>query len=320
MTRYPLFLASVLLLSCCSSDSGNTEGTADARPSTGADAAFPATQSDASPPADFGSYLKLINQEVFREDDAFAAGGTGRFHFFSAEPLPADDRISFTNGDGEKCTYESETEWPTTPSSSADWPTGSPASAGDLHIDVTDGPNQIIFDEFEGGYFREEPTALQQGDFTHNSFFDSSNLPSGKNFIVSAQGGTNIGSFSFSSKLPADYTVSSPDMMAGNDTIDVAEAFTFAWSPASSGARMEVILKDSFSFVRCNFDDDGSGEVPAEAMNLLSAGLFSKLVVHMIRQETHDAQVADSNGKQVQIDFVAEHVKIGRFDSEDSSQ
>lgn len=296
--------ASIFLLGC-----GDDGGSASA--DAGADAAA----ADAARPADYNAYLRLIRQEAYREDDAFAAGGTARLYFFAAEPLPGDDRMRFANGDGEECTMESGTEWPTVPKIGVEWPSSPLLGAGDLSITVQDGPNTIVFEETEGAYFRKEPAPLVQGDFTHSSFFDGANLPSGKAFTLSTMGGAGVGALSFAGDLPNDYSVSSPDMETGRDVIDVSKALTFTWSPAQPGARMEVIVKDAFSFLRCNFADDGLATVPAEAMAQLAAGQFSSVSIQTLRQVAVTKQVEDDGGKIVDVDFIAEHVRFGRFDS-----
>lgn len=306
----PQCLLPYLLLAACGSSSTTTD-TPDASRFDAQPGAADATPGLVDP--DFNTRLRLIHQEVFREDDAFAAGGTGRLLLFAAEALPADDRESFTNTDGERCTYESGTEWPTFLTGDVEWPPGDLLNAGDLQFDVTDGPNQIVFEYYETAYIRKAPAAVVQGPFTHSSFFDGSNLPSGKDIMVSAVGGPDLGSFSFTATLPEDFVVSSPDIVGGTGTIDVSQAMDIAWSPADSESRMEVIVKDSFSFLRCNFADDGSATIPQSAMAKLNNGQFATFTVQAIRQRSHHAQVTDSGGNVVDIDFVAEHVKLGRF-------
>ncbi len=299
----------IFLVACGSS---NTAGTPDA---SRFDAQPGAADADPGLDPDYGTRLRLIHQEVFREDDAFAAGGTGRLLLFAAEALPADDRERFVNAENELCTYESGTEWPTFLTGDVEWPTGDLLNAGDLQFDVTDGPNQIVFEYYETAYIRNAPAAVVQGSFTHTSFFDGSNLPSGKDIMVSAVGGPDLGSFSFAAALPQNFTMSTPDIVGGNSTIDVSKAMDFAWSPGNGDSRMEVIVKDSFSFLRCNFADDGSATIPAGAMAKLNSGQFATFIVQAIRQRSHHSQVTDSGGKVIDIDFVAEHVKIGRFDA-----
>ena len=307
MRNLGLALLISLSLVGCGDDGGGAS--ADAGPAGDSGSA------DAAQPGDYGAYLRLIRQEAFREDDAFAAGGTGRLYFFVKEPLPADDRPRFANGDGEECVMEVGTEWPTVPTTGVEWPTNPLLGVGDLTIEVVDGPNTIVFEETDGAYFRKEPEPLVQGDFTHSSFFDSSNLPSGKAFTFTTAGGPEVGALSFGGVLPDDYSVSSPDMETGNDVIDVSEPLTVTWSPAQPGALMEVIVTDSFSVLRCNFADDGSATVPATAMAQLVAGQFSTVSIQTLRQVAVTEQVEDDNGKLVDIDFIAEHVKFGRFDS-----
>ena len=241
MTRLCTCICACLLATACGDDAES--GLA----FDGGNAADGATlASDASLSPTHSAYLRLIRQEVFREDDAFAAGGTGRLYLFAYEGLPADTRERFANSDGETCTYESGTEWPTLPSFDQEWPVGDLLSAGELRFEVADGPNTIVFEDFEGGYLRKAPAPVMQGSFTHNSFFDSSNLPSGKSVTMSAQGGTGLGAFGFSATLPADYTVSTPDMETGNDVIDVGTALAFAWTPGS-----EIPRPSSASSMMC---------------------------------------------------------------------
>ena len=115
--------------------------------------------------------------------------------------------------------------------------------------------------------------------------------------------------------LASDYTVSAPNLEAGDDVIDTGAELQVTWDPPSPGDTMSVIVKDSFSFVKCEFEDDGSAVVPADAMGLLVGGQFVRLTVQTWRERTVERNVQAADGKTVGVQFTSRHAQIGRFDS-----
>ncbi len=276
-----------------------------------------AVTADARPP-DVQARIQLLNQEVFREDDAFASGGTGRMYFFDPQPLPDDDRPSWYTSDGERCTYESGTEWPILLDGGVEWPDGPFYDAGDLQFDVTGAPNLIVFEYYDTAYIRKEPEALQQGGFTHSSFFNAENLPPGQPFTMTAVGGPGVGAFTVPSlSLPADYSVTSPDIEGGTTVVSVAAPLEVSWSPPQPEATFWLLVKDSFSFILCELDDDGSATIPEAAMSNLIGGGFARVTVQAWRDVPRTVTVEDSDGQRVELEIVARHAKIGRFDTSD---
>jgi hypothetical protein len=268
-------------------------------------------------PADVTASLLYMNQRVFREDDAFARGGIARLELYDPQPLPADGRTEVFNADGERCTFESGTEWPLTLPGGETWPAGPFHDAGDLALTAAGAPGPVIYEYFDSYYLRASPGPVQLGSFTHTFFFAPEYLPHGASASFAAAGGSDIGAFAFDgARLAADYTVSVPNLVAGGDVIDTDAALTFSWSPAAPGDQMAVIVKDSFSFIKCVFDDDGEATVPAEAMGLLIGGPFVTLTVQTWREHTEALRVTDIDGTAIDVELSSRHVQIGRFASE----
>ena len=268
-------------------------------------------------PADVTAELLYINQRVFREDDAFAQGGTARLELYDPQPLPVDDRTEFFNADGERCTFESGTEWPELLSDGSTWPMGPFKDAGNLSLTPTGAPGPVVYEYYDSYYLRLSPEAVQQGSFTHNSFYPPEYIPHGAVATIDAAGGNDVGSFSVPGvELAADYTVSSPNLVAGGDVIDTGAALDFAWSPPVPGDRMAVIVKDAFSFVKCVFDDDGQAQVPAEAMAVLNGGQFTTFTIQTWREHSETHRVESADGQQIDVALTSRHVQIGRFDSQ----
>lgn len=267
-------------------------------------------------PADVTARLLYINQRVFREDDAFARGGTAKLELHAPQPLPVDDRPEFFNADGERCTLETGTEWPTSPPVGGTWPSGPFLDAGDLSLAVSGTPGPVVYEYYDSYYLRLAPEPVKLGNFTHSYFFPPIYLPHGANAALSAPGGADLGAFSVEDlALAADYTVTSPNLVAGGDVIDTDSALTFTWGPASPGDEMAVIVKDSFSFIKCVFDDDGQATVPEGAMATLVGGQFATITVQTWREHHQAKRVLSADGQRIDVEFTSRHVQIGRFGS-----
>jgi len=268
-------------------------------------------------PADATARLLYINQRVFREDDAFARGGTAKLELHAPQPKPTDDRPEFFNGDGERCTLETGTEWPTSLPMGATWPAGPFLDAGDLSLAVSGTPGPVVYEYFDSYYLRLAPEPVKLGNFTHSYFFPPIYIPHGADAALSAPGGADLGAFSVEGlALAADYAVSSPAMVSGGDVIDTGSAFTLTWGPPSPGDQMAVIVKDSFSFIKCVFDDDGEATVPEGAMATLVGGQFATITVQTWREHHEQKRVLSADGQRVDVDFTSRHVQIGRFASQ----
>lgn len=268
-------------------------------------------------PPDVTARLLYINQRVFREDDAFAQGGTAKLELHTPQPLPVDDRPEFFNGDGERCTLEVGTEWPTSLPMDATWPAGPFLDAGDLSLAVSGTPGPVVYEYFDSYYLRLAPEPVKLGNFTHSYFFPPIYVPHGAEAALSAPGGPDLGAFSVDGlELAEDYTVTTPNMTMGGDVIDTGSSFTFTWGPPSPGDHMAVIVKDSFSFIKCVFDDDGEATVPASAMATLVGGQFSTITVQTWREHHEQARVLSADGKRIDVEFTSRHVQIGRFGSQ----
>ncbi len=266
-------------------------------------------------PPDVTADLLYIDQEVFREDDAFAMGGTAQLELYDPQPYPADDRTEFLNADGERCTLESGTEWPHLLPGDETWPAGSFKNAGNLTLTASSAPGPVVYEYFDSYYLRLAPDPVQQGSFTHNSFFSPAYIPAGASASVDASGGADIGAFSVTGlTLAADYVVTSPNLVTGDDIIRNDEALSFAWNPPAPGDKMAVIVKDSFRFIKCVFDDDGEGTVPAPAMAALN-GQFVRYTIQTWREHSETQRVESVDGEQVDVKFTSRNVQIGRFDS-----
>lgn len=290
-------------------------GTTDASTTTGGGGSGTGGAIDPGP-ADVTASLLYINQRVFREDDAFAQGGISRLEIHDPQPLPTDDRTEFFNGDGERCTFESGTEWPELLASGETWPAGPFLDAGNLSLTATGAPGPVIYEYYDSYYLRLAPGPVQQGSFTHNSFYAPEYLPHGATATIAAAGGPDLGAFSAELQLAADYVVSSPNMVSGADVIDDEAPLTFSWSPPAPGDQMAVIVKDSFSFIKCVFEDDGEASVPAEAMALLNGGQFARFTVQTWREHSETVRAESADGQQVDVAFTSRHVQIGRFDTQ----
>lgn len=268
-------------------------------------------------PPDVTARLLYINQRVFREDDAFARGGTARLELHTPQALPVDDRPEFFNGDAERCTLEVGTEWPTSLPMDATWPAGPFLDAGNLSLAVSGTPGPVIYEYFDSYYLRLAPEPVKLGNFTHSYFFPPIYVPHGAAAALSAPGGADLGAFSVDGlELAADYAVTAPNMAMGGDVIDTEASFTLSWGPPSPGDQMVVIVKDSFSFIKCVFDDDGEATVPASAMATLVGGQFSTITVQTWREHHEEERVLSADGQRIDVDFTSRHVQIGRFASQ----
>ncbi|MEM6790802.1 MAG: hypothetical protein AAF715_25005 [Myxococcota bacterium] len=267
-------------------------------------------------PPDATARLLYINQRVYREDDAFARGGTAVLEVHAPQALPVDDRPEFFNGDGERCTLEVGTEWPTSLAGGATWPAGPFLDAGDLRLAVSGSPGLVVYEYYDSYYLRAAPAPVQLGNFIHSYFYPPVFIPHGADAALEAAGGTDLGAFEVSGlELAPDYTVTSPNLVVGNDTIDTGSALTFTWGPPSPGDDMVVIVKDSFSYLKCVFDDDGEATVPASAMGNLVGGAFATITIQTWREHHDERRVLSADGQRVDVAFTSRHVQIGRFGS-----
>jgi hypothetical protein len=268
-------------------------------------------------PADVTAGLLYINQRVYREDDAFAQGGIAKLELYDPQPLPPDERPEFFNADGERCTFETDSEWPQALPGGGTWPEGPFLDAGDLTLTAASAPGPVVYEYFDSYYLRLSPGPVKQGSFTHNFFFPPEYLPHGDSVTVAAAGGADLGSLSASGlKLADDYVVYSPNLVTGENVIDTGGPLTFSWSPPAPGDKMAVIVKDSFSYVKCVFDDDGHAVVPADAMGTLLGGQFVRITVQTWREHHDTVRVEAAGGEQVDVAFTSRHVQIGRFPSQ----
>ncbi|MBW2527476.1 MAG: hypothetical protein JRI23_25060 [Deltaproteobacteria bacterium] len=293
-------------------------GTGGTAPPT--DAGLDAGQGGTAPvdagPADVTAGLLYIHQQVFREDDAFARGGLARLELYDPQALPPDDRPEFFNADGERCTFETGTEWPLTLPNGDTWPAGPFYDAGNLSLTAAGAPGPVVYEYYDTYYVRQSPGPVVLGSFTHSSFFPPEYIPHGAAASFAAPGGADIGAFSFSGvTLAADYTVTAPDLVVGSYVINTSDPLTFTWSPPAPGDSMAVIVKDSFSFLKCVFDDDGVATIPAEAMATLVGGQFVRLTVQTWREHRETQRVVSADGEQIDVELTSRHVQIGRFDS-----
>lgn len=265
-------------------------------------------------PADVTASLLYINQRVFREDDAFARGGIARLELHTPQDLPADDRPEFFNADGERCTLESGTEWPTLLDGGQTWPMGPFLDAGNLTLTANTAPGPVVYEYYDSYYLRLSPGPVKLGNFTHNFFFSPEYIPHGVTATVEASGGADLGGFSLSDvELAKDYVVTSPNLEEGGDVIDTTSLLSVAWGPPAPGDQMAVIVKGSFSFIKCVFDDDGHATVPAEAMSQLVGGQFATFTVQTWREHGDTVRVTSDDGEQIDVVVTSRHVQLGRF-------
>lgn len=268
-------------------------------------------------PADVTARLLYINQRVFREDDAFARGGTAKLELYAPQALPADDRPSFSNADGERCTFETGTAWPTLLSGGETWPAGPFLDAGNLSLAVSGTPAPVVYEYYDSYYLRLSPDPVKLGNFTHSYFFSPVYVPHGATAALQASGGTDLGTFEVTGiELAANYTVTSPNLVMGGDVIDTEAPLTLTWGPPEPGDEMVLIVKDSFSFLKCVFDDDGEATVPVEAMATIVGGQFSTITIQTWREHRAEQRVLSADGQRIDVELTSRHAQIGRFKSQ----
>ncbi len=266
--------------------------------------------------ADVTARLLYINQRVFREDDAFAQGGTASLSLHASETPPKDTRQSWVNTDGEICSFESYTEWPWEFPSGVTWPEGPFLDAGDITLRADGAPGPVVYAWYDTFYMRDEPGPVEQGYFTHSSFFPPEYLPHGAGATVTAAGGAGVGSFEVGEvRLAEDYMVSSPNLAGGGDVIDTGEALDIEWAPSAPGGTMTVLVKDATAYLKCVLEDDGRATVPAEAMAALLAGPFVRFTVQTWREKRTVERVVTGDGAVVDVEVVSRHAQIGRFEA-----
>lgn len=269
--------------------------------------------SQANPDPIFGS---------LNDDGAFARGGNINIGFFGPQDLPADTRERVDVGSQEFCTFESfPNDYPRlTPQ--GEWPAERiRIPSENITINVDDAPGRIVYESDEGGfYFRNEPAAIQIGEFEHRDFFEPEFLPFSQSLTVDVEAGSAIGGLTYQAEMPDEFSTSRPDMVSGDTTIDVNEDQTFSWQASDGSSRMMIEISDGTGLVRCDVADDGETIVPRSMMNKFAGGQFSVLNIRMRREFRNNTQVQDSNGQIIDVRFISSYMEIGRFPNLEDSR
>jgi hypothetical protein len=264
----------------------------------------------------------LLNQVM--EGDMTMGGHLGKAtaDFWDEQPYPVDDRESFATPTG-RCYMERGEDFYPSSWKGQTWPTGDRRGAGDLTINVAGAPGHIILnqeDRYNGGYtysHNDVPPPLQSETSTYSQMFDPQYVPLGGAITVEAAGGPDIPAGSWSGAAMAyPFTISSPpDYNATQAKVDKRNGLAVTWSPAQPDAKMIIIIGSTTgssmmrSRLKCVVKDDGSTQIPPEALTPFSAETDLQLQRDTVRY----LKTSAANGKDLHLFLSGRHARIRRF-------
>jgi hypothetical protein len=280
-------LVVLLLSSACSSSTGGGDDTGDDFEDTAgctADQAFDQEAGeciDAKPGSgDLVGEVMLFQQTNLEPTDVnFANPGKAEAQFWMYESLPTDDRTGFTTEQGEKCKFDLEGDNYPSYVDGKTWPDGDIMAVGDVTIDVAGGPGPIMLEETAIGsstayYHRMTPPPITSGLTTYGDFFAASYVPVGKNFSVSAAGGTDLEAVTWrdAGPIPESPIVTEPNWEDGSSA-SATGGLTVKWETdndptARIQLSLSVIPESGVGAVmmRCDLEDDGEVTLPADEL------------------------------------------------------
>jgi hypothetical protein len=270
-------------------------------------------------PGEAVAELVLLKQVSPMDTTILKQLGKGEADLHDQEPLPKDNRPSWTSSEGEKCYFEIGTNYPYYYDGKS-WPSGPMLGAGNLTFTVAGGAGPIVLEAMNlsgWAYFHKDtPPHLKEGATSYPDFFDAAYLPAGAAFEVKTAGGPSVGAHTLTGgELPVAFNITTPAAEAPGAQAPASGDLVVKWSPAQSSATMEIFITSAagmdVALLSCRGRDDGSLTVPAAAMKNFAAG--ETLGLQLRRTTERYTKVTTTGGKVLHVQLRGRHARLGRF-------